>query len=482
MEFITDNIWAILVGVNYALAIALIIVILFKQLTPSKTLSYIIVLMVLPFLGLLVYVLFGQDYRKSKIFDRKNILNQSIVKNLLKDLTLTKHHFQTIESVLGDKSKIISLLYSGGDSKLTIHNELKVLKNGEEKFEALIEDLKNAKHHIHLEYYIFTDDVIGTNVIDLLCKKSEEGVEVRLIFDDVGSKIASKSKSKLKLSGVQFHAFMPVLFPRFTGKMNYRDHRKIAIIDGEIGYVGGINISDDYININKEVYWRDTHLKITGDAVKHLQILFFTGWNFVTGNTVELSKIYFPETHIDSVRGVQIIGSGPDTDWPYIKEAVFSAITTASNYLYLTTPYFIPNDEIIVALQTAARSGVDVRLLIPKKSDSWISGSATNSYLNHLLEAGVKVYLYEKGFVHAKTLVMDDEVCSIGTANMDFRSYEINFEVTAFLYDKPTCLELKEQFEDDLKSASIMDLDQWNNRPLYYKFLESIARLLAPLL
>ena len=482
MNFVTDNIWAILVGINYALAIALIIVILFKQLTPSKTLSYIIVLMVLPFLGLLVYVLFGQDYRKSKIFDRKNILNQSIVKSLLNDLTLTKHHFQTIESILGEKSKIISLLYSGGDSKLTIHNELEVLRNGEKKFEALIEDLRGAKHHIHFEYYIFTDDVIGNNIIDLLCKKAEEGVEVRLIFDDVGSNISRKSKSKLKTSGVQFHAFMPVLFPRFTGKMNYRDHRKIAVIDGEIGYLGGINISDDYININEEVYWRDTHLKIRGDAVKHLQILFFTSWNFVSGSSVELSKVYFPETNLEGIHGVQIIGSGPDTDWPFIKEAVFSAITTASDYLYLTTPYFIPNDEIVVAMQTAARSGVDVRLLLPKKSDSWISGSASNSYLNELLEAGVKVYLYEKGFIHAKTFVMDDEVCSIGTANMDFRSYEINFEVTAFVYDKPTCMQLKEQFEEDLKSASVMNLEKWESRSIFYKFLESIARLLAPLL
>lgn len=482
MEYLEDHIWSILVVINYALAIGLSIVILFKQLTPTKTLSYIIVLLVFPFLGLLVYVLFGQDYRKSKIFNRKNVLNQTVVKQLLDDLSLSKHHFETIQDVLGEKSRIINLLYSGGDSKLTIHNELEVLKNGEEKFKFLLEDLKNAKHHIHLEYYILTDDIIGTNVLDVLCDKAKEGVEVRLIYDDVGSRLSHKTKRSLSESGVMFYPFMPVFFPRFAGKMNYRDHRKIAVIDGCIAYVGGINISDHYINLGSDVYWRDTHLRIHGDAAKHLQILFFTTWNFVSERNISLSKSYFPDIKIDQILGVQIIGSGPDTDWPYIKEAVFASINIASDYIYLTTPYFIPSDEIIAALQTAARSGVLVKLLLPKHSDSWISGFATNSYLTSLLEAGVEVFLYEKGFIHAKTMVVDDELCSVGTANMDYRSYEINFEVNAFIYNQDVAFKLKAMFDNDLKDATRIDKNQWSRRSFFYKLLESFAKLLAPLL
>jgi cardiolipin synthase len=295
LEYIKTHIWTLLVAINYALAIALIVFILFKQLNPSKTISYILVLMVFPFLGLIVYVLFGQDYRKTKIFNRKNILDQQIVKELLDKLKLKKSQEDQVEEILQEKSKLFKLIYNGEKSKLTTFNHVRVLINAEEKFDVLFSDLKKAKHHIHLEYYIFNDDVIGTELIDLLCKKAQEGVEVRFVYDDVGSKISSKNKRRLTEAGVLHFPFMPVLFSGLTGKMNYRDHRKIIVIDGEIGYLGGINIADHYINSGKTDYWRDTHIRIDGEAVKPLQILFFTTWDFVQDEGIKLSASYFPE-------------------------------------------------------------------------------------------------------------------------------------------------------------------------------------------
>ena len=482
LEYIKNNIWTILVAINYALAIVLIFIILFKQLNPSKTISYILVLLVLPFIGLIVYILFGQDYRKTKIFNRKNILDQKVVKRILDKLKLKKYQEEFIEEILEDKSKLFRLIYNSEKSKLTIFNDLQVLVNGEEKFEALMDDLKEARHHIHLEYYIFEDDVIGKRIVKLLCDKAKSGVEVRFIYDDVGSKISRPTKRLLREAGVQFYPFMPVLFSGLTGKMNYRDHRKIVVIDGKIGYLGGINVSDYYINLDSSRFWRDTHLRITGEAVKPLQILFFTTWDFVKGSSIELSDAYFPDFQPNKRAGVQIAASGPDTDWPFIFEAIFASISAARRYLYITTPYFIPNDEILTALQTAARSGVEVKLLIPASSDSWISGSATNSYLESMLDAGVRVFRYTKGFIHAKTMVLDDEICSIGTANMDYRSFEINFEVNAFVYHRETSKQLKAQFLKDLEDSEELILEKWKSRPLRLKLLEALSKLLAPLL
>lgn len=464
------------------LAVVLIFVILFKQLNPSKTISYILVLLLVPFLGLVVYVLFGQDYRKTKIFNRKNVLDQKVVQKILNELSLNEEEEDEVEKILQEKSKLYKLIHNSEKSKLTTYNNLQILINGEEKFKVFLKDLKSAEHHIHMEYYIIEDDAIGNEVIDLLCKKAKEGVEVKLVYDDVGSNISSRNKNKLSEAGVLHHPFMPVLFSGLTGKMNYRDHRKILIIDGKIGFLGGVNIADHYINDGKSRYWRDTHLRMEGEAVKPLQILFFTTWDFVQNEPVKLSEFYFPKHKPNNRAGVQITSSGPDTDWPNIMEAVFAAIMAARSYVYITTPYFIPNDEILAALQIATRSGIDVKLLIPKKSDSWISGSATNSYLKTILEAGVEVYRYKKGFIHAKTMVLDDEICSVGTANMDYRSFDINFEVNAFIYDKETSYVLKEQFQQDIEEAEQLLLDNWIDRPITQKFIESLSKLLAPLL
>ena len=484
MDFVINNIWQILLGIYYVLALFAVITILLKKVNPSKALSYIIILLVFPFFGLIVYYLFGQEYRKTKIFNRKNILNQSVVKKIQQELELDTEKINKVDDVLDEKSKLIPLLYNSEKSHLTINNNVKLIKNGDEKFKLLFSDLKAAQHHIHLEYFIIKDDIIGSELFHMLCDKATEGVKVRVIIDDVGSSVSSKMKRKLKECGVEMFSFMPVLFSNSTGKMNYRDHRKIIVIDGKIGYVGGINISDDYVNANnKNRYWRDTHIRVSGEAVKPLQILFFTTWDFASdADDLKISKDYFPKHNCEGNIPIQIAASGPDTEWSNIMAAIFVAITNAEDYIYITTPYFIPNAEIITALQVAARCNKKVKIIVPKKSDSWIAQYATNSYLELLLEAGVEVYRYTKGFIHAKTIVIDGVFSSVGTANMDYRSFNINFEVNALIYNKKFSEELRTFFIDDLKDCEKLDIESWKNRAKRTKIVEATARLMAPLL
>ncbi|MCB0431637.1 MAG: cardiolipin synthase, partial [Mangrovimonas sp.] len=464
LEFIKDHLWGVLIFINYGIAISVALVILFKNLNPTKTLSYIIVLVFLPFLGVVIYYFFGQEYRKNKIFNRKYIYNKKKIKEINEELKLNPHQKQKLKEVLDEKVKLVKLLYHNQNSPLTLHNNLKILVNGEEKFKYLMADLKKAENHIHFEYYILKDDTTGTQILDILCDKAKAGVEVRVSYDGVGSSISSRMLKKMKQSGVKSYPFMPVFFPRFTSKMNYRNHRKIAIIDGKIGYVGGLNISDNYNNAVKrknKPFWRDTHLRMEGEAVKSLQIHFLMTWDFVSNEKFKVTKTYFPETSIENEAPVQIAASGPDTDWANIMEAIFTAILTAESYVYITTPYFIPNDEILSALQVASKSGVEVKLLIPKESDSWTAKYATDSYLEPLLEAGVQVYRYTKGFIHAKTIVVDDLFSTIGTSNIDYRSFSINFEINALIYNQKESKQLKKIFEDDLKDSEKVTLNKW---------------------
>ena len=483
LEYVKGNFWVFLIVFNYVIAVSAVITVILKNVNPTKTLSYIAVLIFFPFLGLVVYYLFGQEYRKNKIFNRKRILSQSVIQDIHKSLALTNAQIKAVNTALGAKVKLIKLLQGQNKSPLTLNNNIKILKNGTQTFNALFKDLKAAQRHIHFEYYIIKDDVIGTKILDLLCQKAEEGLQVKLIYDDVGSKLSSKTRAKLKASGVLNYPFMPVIFSKFTGKMNYRNHRKIAVMDGHTAYVGGINIADEYLNdTNKGVFWRDTHLRIEGEAVKSLQINFFTTWDFVSNTRMEINKTYFPEVKIATDTAMQIASSGPDTDTPKIMEAIFLAIATAKKYVYITTPYFVPNDQIITALLVAAKSDVDVRVLIPKISDSWVVQHATNSYLEQLLAGQVKIYKYTKGFIHAKTLVVDDLFSTIGTSNMDYRSFNINFEINAFIYNKDHSKELKEHFLEDLKDSEQIRQEDWNTRSKLEKFKESYCRLWSPLI
>ncbi|MEL4307500.1 cardiolipin synthase [Joostella sp. CR20] len=482
-NYITDHLWQFLLGLNYVLALIAAVTILLKNINPTKTLSYLIALLAFPFLGLIVYYFFGQDYRKFKIFKKKNVLNQKNIKEWAQQLVLNKKEaFALGSDVLDGNTKIIRLIDSENRSPLTLHNKVQILINGEEKFKVLFQDVKAATSSIHIEYYIFRDDEIGSELIEILCEKASQGVNVKINYDSVASSFSNKSIKCLKDSGVEMFPFMPVYFPKFASKANYRNHRKMIIIDGKIGYVGGINIGDEYVNKDGRRFWRDTHLRIEGQAAGLLQFHFSLDWDFVCDKPIKIDKSWFPDTDVQEKIPIQIAASGPDTEWANIMEAMFTAINEANRYVYITTPYFIPNDEISLALSTASKSGVDVRLMIPKSCDSWAAKYATYSYLEKLLRAGVKIYLYEKGNIHAKTMIVDDVFTTIGTSNMDYRSFHINFEVNALIYNEAITKQMLDIYIDDLQYSEQVDAERWFNRGLSQRLKESFCRLWAPLL
>jgi cardiolipin synthase len=457
--------------------------ILLENKNPLKTHSYLLVLILVPVLGLFVYILFGQDYRRNKLFSRKKAMDRDFIDSYAEEqLAMSSARQLVVDERVKTKEKIINLLLSNNRSFLTRNNKVEILKNGEHKFPALLEALNAAKHHIHIEYYIFDNDEIGRQIVEVLTRKASEGIEVRFIYDDVGtSHIAKEFKKIFAASGVKSYPFMPVYIPQLS-KANFRDHRKIVVIDGKIGFTGGINVADRYINNGKKLFWRDTHLKITGDAVKSLQVIFLLNWYFVSKETLSFNDVYFPEIAPQGTHCMQIAASGPDSDWASIMQAFFLAFSTATDHILISSPYFIPNESILTALKTAAMSGVRVELIYPYKSDSVIVQAASMSYMKEILEAGVRIFLYTKGFIHAKTIVVDGVLSSVGTANMDYRSFDQNFEVNAMIYDVGIARELTQQFEEDKEQCVVLQHNRWQQRPIRKKLIESISRLLAPML
>ncbi|MFD1095707.1 cardiolipin synthase [Salegentibacter chungangensis] len=487
MEFLRDHIWWILFGANYLIAFATAGFEVMQNREPVKSISLIFALIVLPFIGIIIYYLFAQDYRKDKIFNRKRVYDHRMIKEWEDKLLLGEEELERMTyGPIKKKIKLVRLLQNNQAKPLTLRNSVKILINGEKKFKLLFEDIEKAEKHIHVEYYTFNSDQIGKRLILHLCKKSEQGVSVKVSYDYVGSSISNNVLKRMKASGIEVYPFMPVWFSAFTPKLNYRNHRKICVIDGCIGYVGGVNVTDDSINYEEDpknkFYWRDTHLRIRGHAVKSLQAQFLLNFNFVSGREVELKDEYFPEVNLNETTAVQIASSGPDTDWRNIMEAIFTAINTAEKYIYITTPYFIPNNQILTALCTASRQGVDVRIIIPQKGDSVIAKYATNSFIQMLLESGIKVYHYCKGMVHAKTLIVDDVLSSVGTCNLDNRSFEINFEINAFVFDENVATELCENYKADIEESEELLLEEWVKRSMSEKVKESLCRLLGPLL
>ena len=357
--------------------------------------------------------------------------------------------------------------------------------NGEQKFPDLLQAMKEAKHHLHIEYYIFEYDEIGMQVIDMMIRKATEGVEVRFIYDDFGSPALKKeTERRLQEAGVEVYPFYKVHFYLLANRLNYRNHRKIVVIDGKTGFVGGINVSDKYINNGKnKLYWRDTHLRIDGPAVYYLQYLFITDWNFCCAKKLNPGPLYFAKMEEEKKECyVQIAAGGPDSFMPSILYSQLQAINLAEEEILITTPYFIPGDSILDALCIAALSGLTVKLLVPGKSDSKFVNAASRSYYTELLQAGVEIYLYQKGFVHAKTMVSDGKLSVIGTANMDNRSFDLNFEVNALVYDKEIAGQMRKQFFEDISYAERIDKEAWLSRSAFRQLPEKVAKLFSPVM
>lgn len=450
----------------------------------TKTMAYLLFCIFVPVIGVLFYLAFGINYWRKKRYSKKMGEDEKILAYMKKNIQQYNETLVKRADISGDdNAELAAMLVHSLQSPLTRNNQVKLLLNGEEKFPELMKAMEEARHHIHIEYYIYEYDDIGNAIIELLIRKAKEGVEVRFIYDDFGSPtIKKKIEKKLREAGVEIYPFYKVHFYLLANRINYRNHRKIVVIDGCTGFVGGINVSDRYINKPpNKLYWRDTHLRIDGPGVYYLQYLFMADWNFCSPGSLEPAEVYFKKTvALPGDTYVQVTGGGPDAAEPLVLFSVLEAIYLAKKEILITTPYFIPGESIIDALRIAALSGLSVKLLVPGKSDSKLVNAASKANYNELLQSGVEIYLYQKGFVHAKTLVTDGKLTMIGTANMDHRSFELNFEVNAIVYDAGFADRMRTVFFEDLRDAEKLNAERWYKRSFFTQLPEKLARLLSP--
>lgn len=458
--------------------IGLVFLIFIDHNSPQTTIAWLLIFFMSSYAGFLVYILFGRNLLK-----RRNARKKSEAA-FLAEAALTEPCDESLLSRETDEDilKVKRLLQVSSGACLTEDNEVTILSDGATKFDLLFKEIEKAEHHIHLEYFILKNDYLGNVLKELLIKKAHLGVEVRLIYDAVGCwKLKKEYINDLKMAGVEIEAFYPVVLPVLSRELNYRNHRKIVVIDGKVGFVGGINVGDEYIGLDKKFgFWRDSHLLIRGAAVRSLQKVFVNDWNFITQKLLD-HRHYFPHLEVQGRQQVQILESGPDYNWEAIKQAFFTMITGATKSVWITTPYLVPDEAMLMAIRNAALSGVDVRIILPHKADHFFVYWATRGNLEVLLEEGVKIYLYRKGFIHSKTLIADSKVATLGTANLDNRSMGINYEVNAFLYDQQAILRLEQDFLEDLQYATALTLNTYVKRPIWEKILESVGRLVSPL-
>ncbi len=458
--------------IYFITALGIVFVIISENRNPLKTISWALLLLLFPVGGIIIYYFFGQDARKLRIISRKSY--RKLKKHAYEPLVVL--HSDT--EAYAEYAPLAKLLNKNNDSALLQGSEIEVFTNGKEKFDALIRDLESATHHIHLQYYIFENDMIGNKIKDVLIRKAGDGVHVRVLYDDVANwKVKNRFYEEMEKQGVEVTPYLKVHFPLFTSKVNYRNHRKIVVVDGKIGYIGGMNIADRYI----EEGWRDTHLRVTGRGVLGMQSAFLIDWHS-SGKDFLTDKVYFPEMPIVTNNVMQIAMGDPIGEWKTLLQATNNIIMRAKHYVYIQTPYFLPTEGLFQSMQSAALSGIDVRLMVPEHSDTRFVGTAAHSYFEEMMNAGVKIYQMDPDFLHSKVMIVDDFISVVGSANMDFRSFEHNFEVNAYIYDADFSKKMKGIFFNDLRKCTQINLKDWKSRPRIEKFKESLLRVFAPLL
>ena len=468
--------WAFL-AVYVVVIIMVMVRVLMDNRQPAKTMAWMLVLTFIPMLGIILYFFFGQTTRKERKIWQYS-MDQLTKHSMLEFVEQKRLHLPN------EYRELINLFMNQNWVLPFKNNETEIYTSGYEFFPSLLMEIGKAEHHIHLDTFIIASDPLGQIVADALIDKARQGVEVRIIYDDVGSwKTKNRFFDRMRAEGIKVYAFMPVRFPIFTSKVNYRNHRKICVIDGEVGFIGGMNIANRYVKGIKKLAWRDTHVKITGAAVYGLQRAFLVDWFFVSRELIT-NHVYYPVSKVtenDSL--IQIVTSSPTSLWPEIEQGYVRVLTSAKQYVYMETPYFLPTDPILFAMRTAALSGVDVRLMIPYETDTKIVEWASRTYVLATVKVGVKVYLYKAGFNHSKLLVADDSIATIGSTNVDFRSFENDFEANAFFYDKKIALEVKDIFLKDQEACvSLEDVRNLTHRSFLQRLWESMVRLLSPLL
>ncbi|MEF2968229.1 cardiolipin synthase [Paenibacillus sp. M1] len=448
---------------------------------PSSTVAWILVLALLPVVGLVLYFLLGQNYFKRRKFDKKAEEDR-------KSFERIDHNGHMLPRDLSQftpgQQRLLQMAQRIARTPFSMATRTRVLTNGDETFSTLLRELKKARHHIHMEYYIYRADAIGREIQKTLIERAKAGVQVRFMYDAVGSIGLPKSFVKeLRDAGAKVGIYGEVRFLALSSRVNYRNHRKIVVIDGNTGFLGGLNVGDEYLSRSKTYgFWRDTHMLVKGEAVRSMQITFLQDWEYVTGERIMDLEYLSPELEQGCSGAVQVIPSGPDKETSTMKDIFFAMITSAKKSVWLATPYFIPDEDILTALRVAAMSGIDVRILFPAKPDKWLPFLASHSYFPSLLEVGVKIYEYEKGFLHSKLLIADGEVATVGTANMDMRSFHLNFEVNMLLVQSDSVKKIVKDFERDLLSTKVINRKIFMKKRIVVRFMESAARLLSPLL
>ena len=469
----------ILFSIYEVIVIMAIIHVILDNRQPAKTMAWALVIWFIPVVGIGFYLFFGINTRKERNVSERS-MNQLTKRSMLEfaeqqNLRLPEKHKPLIDLFVNQN---LALPFKD--------NHVEIYTDGYAFFPALLAAIAGAKQSIHIDMYIFADDALGTLISDALIDKAHEGVEIRVVYDDVGCwNVKHDFFEHMREEGIQVMSYLPVRFPSFTSKVNYRNHRKIVVIDGNVGFIGGMNIALRYVKGTGQMPWRDTMMKVTGGAVYALQRAFLVDWYFVD-RTLLSDRKYYPSALRDEQMAnnclAQVVTSGPVTPYPEIMQGFVRIILGARRYLYLETPYFLPNDSVLFALKTAALAGVDVRVLCPKYSDARFVEWASRSYLREVVEAGVQVSLYKPGFLHSKLMVCDDSISTCGSTNLDFRSFENNFEANIFFYDEGVALRMKKIYLDDEKQSILLtQVPGRMNRGFFKRLWESVTRMLSPL-
>lgn len=467
------NVW---LGVFFLIVlISTIVVLIAENRHPVRTLAWLLVLIFLPVVGLVLYFLFGIDKKHRRLISDSELRR-------LKRHTSELYAEQICENPPSGQRDLVNLLRSANLSYPLNGNDVRTYTAFDAMLSDLLADLESARDHIHFEFFKFEDDATGRRVEEILTRKARAGVEVRVQYDDAANLGHRSFFRRMKASGVMVQPFIKVRLPLLSSDTNYRNHRKVVVVDGRVGYIGGMNIAERYSTGIRGGIWRDTHIRVCGPAVSEMQTAFLVDWQFSSKQLLD-SERYYPRLEPQGKVMMQVTTSGPMDEWRVIMQGIVQMISQSRKYIYIQSPYLIPTEPVLLALRNAALSGVDVRIMIPYRGDKGIVPPlASRSYVKDVITAGVKVYFYEYGYMHSKAIVSDDKLVTIGSTNMDVRSYEQDFEINAFIYDREVALRTRDAFLADQEHAWLVDPAKWEARPFYKRFLESLARLMSPLL
>ncbi len=463
-----------------------LLIIFFQRRNPTTVWAWLLLLYFIPVLGFVLYLILGQNFRRGRMFKMKEIEGEIKYAVRRQEESIYRKKLRLRDPELDRFKRLILYNLNEAEAVLTDNNDIRIFTDGREKFKTLLAEMDHARNYIHVQYYIIKNDELWKEIEEVLVRKARQGVEIRVLFDSMGCRGMHHSDwARLEKAGIKVAEFFPALLGKLQLRVNYRNHRKIVVIDGRIGFVGGFNVGREYIGKDKKFgYWRDTHVCIEGSAVTSLAVRFVLDWNYAARENLFLEdRLFEIPTYVRNGRDpVQIISSGPDSRSQEIRNNYLRLIHMARKNIYIQTPYFIPDDDIRDALEIAAKSGIDVRIMIPCKPDHPFVYWATYSYLGEMIEAGARCYTYDNGFLHAKCMCVDGLVTCMGTANMDIRSFSLNFEVNAVIYSARTTERLMEAFESDIAKSTLVTRKKYEQRDFIIRIKEQFCRLLSPVL